>query len=147
MAQVRKGILEKIKGYSSTVTAFFSAGVVLFGAFTFISQGNQTAKSTRELKEVVNELNNAIEIFQENNAAEHSRIIKSLQETQEQVMDVKDNTNKWHRSYLQYVKDNTKSSDQLFRYLQGLNLEEVKRTRWWDTISPTISIKKIPTKQ
>ena len=32
-------------------------------------------------------------------------------------------SNRWRKSYLQFVLDNTKSSDRLFRYIQGLNLE------------------------
>jgi len=31
--------------------------------------------------------------------------------------------NRWRKSYLQFVLDNTNSSDRLFRYIQGLNLE------------------------
>jgi uncharacterized protein Yka (UPF0111/DUF47 family) len=46
-------------------------------------------------------------------------------------------TDRWHRSYLQYVLDNTDESKRLFRYLEGLNLEK----KQIDAIQPDIKIK------
>ena len=50
---------EKIKAYSSTVTAVFSALVVMYGVFKFISQGNENAKSVEKIQVQLKEIKDA----------------------------------------------------------------------------------------
>jgi len=51
-------------------------------------------------------------------------------------------SNRWRKSYLQFVLDNTQSSDRLFRYIQGLNLQRA------DTVKgkPDVKLKITPAK-
>ena len=44
--------------------------------------------------------------------------------------------NRWRKSYLQFVLDNTDKSDRLFRYIQGLNLENKEA----DTIKTDVRV-------
>lgn len=44
---------EKIKAYSSTITAVFSALVVLYGVFKFVNTGNDNSVATKELKQTL----------------------------------------------------------------------------------------------
>lgn len=140
--QQAKNIIDTIKGYTSTITAIFSSAVVLFGVFTFISQSNQAASSVKDLKDAVGKLNVTIETMQKRSEAESAEVKGRLADTFEQLVDLKTNTDKWHRSYLQYIKDNTRSSEELFRYIQGLNLQEVRGSQW-DTIKTRIIVRKL----
>jgi hypothetical protein len=46
---------EKLKAYSSTITAVFSACVVMYGVFKFVNQGNESAVSTKGLEKEMKE--------------------------------------------------------------------------------------------
>ena len=100
---------------------------VLWGAFKFIDQGNKNTTDTKEIKQSLVELKEDFRTLRDTNAVQHSRIMGSIGETQSQISEVKENNAKWNKSYLQYVKDNTKSSEQLYKYIEGLNLENVKK--------------------
>jgi len=47
---------EKIKAYSSTITAIFSAAVVLYGVFKFINQSNINTESNKAIKQELIEI-------------------------------------------------------------------------------------------
>ena len=118
---------EKIKTYSSTITAVFSALVVLYGVFKFVSNGNETTATSKEIKKALTEITSEIEVIKQNQMAGNSRLTSSILDVNIQIQTVRDENRKWHKSYLQFVKDNTKSSEMLFKYLEGLNLDEVKK--------------------
>jgi chlorite dismutase len=46
-------MIDKFKTYSSTIAAIFSAGVVLYGVFKFVSQGTENADSNKEIQQVL----------------------------------------------------------------------------------------------
>lgn len=52
-------IIEKLKTYASTITALFSALVILYGAFKFVNQGNQNADSNKEIQQIMKSIKEA----------------------------------------------------------------------------------------
>lgn len=62
MVQRLKTISDSIKTYSSTITAVFSALVVLYAAFKFVDQGNENTETNKKIREQMEIIQNKLQI-------------------------------------------------------------------------------------
>jgi hypothetical protein len=132
--------LTYISKIAGMVTGVSAAIIIIWKVGTFVDNSkkaldigyqsieNQNAIIKEQQKQAgkINDLQETIDIFYNDFKAEQIE------------------ANRWRKSYLQFVLDNTKSSDRLFRYIQGLNLENKEA----DTVKgkPDVKLKITPTK-
>lgn len=130
---------EKIKGYASTVTAVFSALVVLYGVFKFIETGKQNAESNKEIK--ANQQKIILKIDSLGFVVNDVKTI--VLGTNEKTNEVIKSQNSLRNSYVKLVKTTVKDRDFFLELLNGIQWVvspiEDKRT---DSVDFKILIKK-----
>ena len=109
----------KIIGY---VAALGVVTGMLWGAFKFVNTSNQTAAQYKEVTVKVDSLVRKIDGI----ASQGVELSKMIQGLNEQMIEEGRKDERYHKSYIQYIKDNTKTSQELFKYIEGLDLEVKK---------------------
>lgn len=109
----------KIIGY---VAALGVVTGMLWGAFKFIDAANRTAGQIKDVTVKVDSLAQKIDGI----ASQGYRLSRMIQGLNEDMIETGEQNEKYHKSYIRYVKDNTKTSQELFKYIEGLDLEVKK---------------------
>jgi len=118
MAEVKKSIVETVKAYSSTVTAIFSALVVLYGGFKFVNQGNLNAESNKDIQE-------QLEIIKKNQWAPDARL-DSIEKTMKimnfRVGKIDGKVDKLTKQFTNHLtKDKSVTKDELMQIINDLD--------------------------
>jgi len=105
---------------TSTITGIVAVVGIMWGIFRFIDTANHTADQSRALSEKIDSLADKLDGV----AMQGFRLARMLQEIDIKIAEQETNNEKYHRSYIQYVRNNTKTAEELFKYLEGLDLEK-----------------------
>lgn len=97
----------------------FAAGVVFFGVFKFVEQGNKTAQEVKSMKDTI------IIGFDKVNS-QLGNININVLNLQDQVGTQSRNINILQKSYIDYVRKNTKDTEELWNYLKDFMDTEKK---------------------
>ena len=109
----------KIIGY---VASFGIVTGMLWGAYKFIDTSNKTAGQLKEVVTKVDSLSRKIDGI----SMQGYRLSRMMQDLNVEMALTGEQNERYHKSYIQYVKDNTKTSQELFKYIEGLDLEVKK---------------------
>lgn len=122
MAELKSSIFSTIKNVAGYITASGVIIVMMWNTFKFIDSANKTSDQIKILSLKVDTLTNAIN----NVSTQGVRLGRMIIELNQEVSDEAVQSQKYHQSYIKYVRDNTKTSQELFRYIEGLDLEVKK---------------------
>lgn len=119
---MKENLIKLFNFFKTYVLTLIAAGGILWGAFEFVKATTASIESTKHLSVKLDSLNLQMQIF----TTQQQAVVNALNDVTQQIGDINADNNKWHRSYVQFVKDNTKTSQELFRYIEGLDLAEKK---------------------
>ncbi len=132
-------MIDKIKTYSSVITAIFSAAVVLYGVFKFINQGNENSQSVEKIQVQLEEMRETYE----------SPLLR-FDSLQRAIINVQSTVSKTDRKLdiitrqmnNHYSKDNSISKEELMQMIQEQQQQQQKQLNWYDTLNFKINIRK-----
>jgi len=105
---------------TSTITGVVAVVGIMWGIFRFIDTANRTAQQSREMAQKIDSLAQKIDGV----AMQGYRLARMLSDIDVKLAEQGDKDAKYQRSYIQYVRNNTKTAEELFKYLEGLDLEK-----------------------
>ena len=97
-------------------------GGILWAAFKFVDAASDNISQTVILSSEMKEMNDSLTQQIKNLATQQQAMVNALQDVSLQIGDINAANDAWHRSYVQFVKENSKTTNDLFRYLEGLDL-------------------------
>jgi hypothetical protein len=107
------------KSYVLTIVAI---GGILWASFKFVNATTENISQTVILASEMKEMNESLTRQIENLATQQQCMVNSLQDVSLQISDINSANNAWHTSYTLFVRENSKTTNDLFRYLEGLDL-------------------------
>lgn len=109
---------EKIKAYSSTITAGFSALVVLYGVFKFISQSNANTESMKALRQQTEQ----IQGNQGTLSMQLDSVLRSTKDISDKVDKIGGTTERIKNQFaIHLAKDKAITKEELLEILNELN--------------------------
>lgn len=109
----------KIIGY---LASFGIVTGMLWGAYKFVDTSNDTASQLKDVVLKVDSLSRKIDGI----SMQGDKLSGMMQDLNVEMAQTGEQNERYHKSYIQYVKDNTKTSQELFKYIEGLDLEVKK---------------------
>jgi len=109
--------ITKITG---TITGIVAVVGIMWGVFRFVDTANRTAQQSQKLSTKIDSLSQKIDGV----AMQGYRLARMIQEMNVQFAEQCEKDAKYQRSYIEYVRNNTKTAEELFKYLEGLDLEK-----------------------
>ena len=97
-------------------------GGILWAAFKFVDATSDNIGQTGIIASKMNQMNDSLTQQIKNLATQQQAMVNALQDVSLQIGDINAANDAWHRSYVQFVKENSKTTNDLFRYLEGLDL-------------------------
>jgi hypothetical protein len=107
------------KSYVLTLVAI---GGILWASFKFVNATTENISQTVILASEMKEMNESLTRQIENLATQQQCMVNSLQDVSLQIGEINSANDAWHRSYTLFVRENSKTTNDLFRYLEGLDL-------------------------
>jgi len=118
-SQVLSDIWSKFAVVFKGIGVVFAAGAIFFGVFKFVEQGNRTADEVKSMKDTVT-------IGLQNVNSQLNRININVLSLQDKVENQSRNINILQKSYIDYVRKNTKDTEELWNYLKDFMDTEKK---------------------
>jgi hypothetical protein len=106
----------------SYVLTAVTIGGLLWGVFKFVNAATKNIEQTQILSIEMREMNDSLSQQIKNIATQQEAMVNALQDVSLQISDINSANDAWHNSYVQFVRENSKTTNDLFRYLEGLDL-------------------------